>query len=140
MKAHESQLFKREASKVLYWTTLLVMTICNFVVAIIVLPMLLVLNGLFILAVIFVIGLIFGMIFNHLVRDISHLERHHHFFAAVFIPALGIIDLVVSVNVANRLGQVIEISNQQDPFLISLVFVVGFMLPYVISGIKSQRR
>ena len=139
MKEAEYVRFRKEASRVLYWTTLLVMTICNLIVALIVLPMLLALKGMFVILVIFVLGLIFGLIFNHLIRDITHLERRHHFFAAVFIPAMAVIDLFAAVNVANRIASLIQLPVHQDPFTITMMFVIGFMVPYVTAALGKRR-
>ncbi|MFH1591386.1 MAG: hypothetical protein ABIC95_05670 [archaeon] len=139
MKTQDYLTFRRQASRILYWMTLLVMTLCNLVVAIILIPILLAVRGIFVIVVVGSLGLVFGMIFNHLIRDIEHLEKKHHFFAGVFLPAISIIDLFVTVSVANRFAALINIDIQQEPFFITLVFVAAFMLPYVLVGLRPRR-
>ncbi len=131
--------FRVAESRLLYWTTLLVMTVCNMLIAVVLIPILLAVSGIFIIGFVALIGLVFGMIFNHLINDIEHLEARHHYFATLFIPSISIIDLFATVHVAKKLAYALKIPVNQDAASLSLAFVAMFLLPYIVAR-KSKKR
>jgi len=131
---------KTAAQNILYWQTILIMLIANLFISMALLPILIMLKGAVAAAVVVILGILLGLIFNHLIRDIEGLKKHHHFFAGIFIPATAIIDLFIITRLANSLGPALGIAGSQDSFLLSLVFIVAFLLPYVISQLVLRKR
>ncbi|MBN1157391.1 hypothetical protein JXA85_07240 [Candidatus Woesearchaeota archaeon] len=127
----------KEMNKIVYWMSLLVLTISNFFIAVVLIPFLLALSPLQLYLIVMLLGGIMGMIFNHLIKDIEHIEIRHHLFAAFFIPLIGVIDLFIVVNLANRIAKVLLITVQTDALSVSLVFVASFLFPYVVTAGKK---
>lgn len=122
-------------NRILYWSTLVLVVIANTVVSIIMVPFLLVLSNIALYFVIAVLGLVFGALFNLLIRDIEHVDPKHHIVAGVFLPAIAIINIYVMVSFANRFNEVLNISHiRQNPIIVSAVYVIAFLLPYIIDN------
>lgn len=127
-------------SFVVYWTVLLVLTISNFLVSMMLVPFLLVMKPFMVEITVGIMGFVFGLLFNHVIRDIEHIEAKHHIAAAVFIPAVAIINIFVVVNVANAIAARIRLPLQQNPIFISVIYVAMFILPYGFTLIKDSVR
>lgn len=129
--------YKTSMNFVVYWTVLLVLTLANFVVSIVLVPFLLILKPFFVEIIAGVLGAIFGLLFNLIIRDIEHIETKHHLAAAIFIPAVAIINIFVVVNVSNSIAQRINLPLKQNPIFVCLIYVAMFLLPYGISSLKD---
>ncbi|MCX6706619.1 MAG: hypothetical protein NT001_00570, partial [Candidatus Woesearchaeota archaeon] len=70
--------YKKEMNKVVYWATLLVLTIANFLISIVLIPFLLVMKPYQLGMIAGLLGFMFGLMFNLIVRDIEHIETKHH--------------------------------------------------------------
>jgi hypothetical protein len=127
----------KEMNKIVYWMSLLVLTISNFFIAIVLIPFLLALSALPLYLIVMLLGGIMGMIFNHLIKDIEHIEARHHLFAAFFIPLIGVVDLFIVVNLANKIAKVLLIKAHTDAMSVSLVFVASFLFPYIVTAGKK---
>jgi len=129
--------FKKEVNITLYWTTLLLLTVCNFLISIILIPFLMVTKP-FQLDITFgVLGFVFGLFFNHIIRDVEHIEVRHHLIAAVFIPAVALINVFIMVNVANSFADKFAFARHQNPVFVSLIYIAAFLVPYVIGLVRS---
>lgn len=124
-------LYKESHNRLLYWTTILVLAICNFLISILIVPLLLVVNQPQVFVIIAMLGFFFGFVFNLLVTKIEHLEIKHHVFAAVFIPVISIINIFILVNLTNKLVSITKIGSSQNSLTISIIYVAAFMLPYL---------
>ena len=118
--------------KSVYWISLLLAIIGNLIVSIALIPVLLALKSFQLYLVIITIGVSFGLLFELLIRTIEHLETKHHIFLSVIIPIIAVVNIIIIVLFSNRLEEMINIQNPQNPFLIGVVYAVAFMLPYVV--------
>ena len=130
--------YSKQAARILYWLVLLMLTICNFLIFIILIPFILILKSTHLFLIIGAIGLVFGLIFNFLINDIEHLEPKHHRFAAAFIPIIAIINIFMLISIERFISGVYPYSNM-DIFYASLIYVIMFMLPYVLGVLKKKR-
>lgn len=130
--------YSKNAARILYWLVILMLTICNFLIFIILIPFVLILRSTHLFLVVGAIGLVFGFIFSFLINDIEHLEPKHHRFAAGFIPAIGIINIFILINIEQFLRGFYFYRNV-DKFYASFVYLIMFMLPYVF-GVAKKRR
>ena len=124
---------------IVYWTTILVVLIANMVAAVVLVPVMMLAGSAFVYLVIMLLGLLIGIIFTHLISDIEHLEGKHHVFAALFIPALAVLNILVLLPVAHAYSSLLQISRAQNPLVIVSVYVLAFLLPYLWSGIAGRR-
>ena len=118
---------------IVYWIVLLVALIGNFIISIILIPFMLTMQGIRLYTIIFIIGFAFGAFFDLLIRDIEKLQQKDVIIAGVFLPILAIINVSLMVKFSNFLQATIKINNvAQSPIIISSIYVVGFILPYLI--------
>jgi len=135
---------KKEMNLIIYWSVLLVLTVCNFLISVVLIPMLLILKPGWMELIVIIIGFVLGLLFNHLLWDIEHIEKKHHFAAAIFMPLIAIINMFIIVNIANSIEeQVQNISGvpfgvHENPFIISLLYIGAFIAPYAFSMIKYE--
>ena len=128
--------YKQEMNKVVYWVTLLVLTIANFLISIVLIPFLLVMKPYQLGIIVGLLGFMFGLMFNLIVRDIEHIETKHHVVAAIFIPSIALINVFVMVSISNNLSARLGLV-QENPIIISLIYVAAFLAPYIFSEFKE---
>lgn len=125
-------------NKVVYWGALLVAIVGNLIVSVVLIPFLLVLSKMQLYIIIIIIGIAFGALFNMLLKDIEELDKKHHVIAGIFIPALAIINVFIMTQLANYLTVLIGVNNvPHNPFVISVIYVASFSLPYILYKISS---
>ncbi|HLC97510.1 MAG TPA: hypothetical protein VJC21_01890 [Candidatus Nanoarchaeia archaeon] len=130
-------------SKIVFWSALLVIVFANLAVTLILIPFLVVLNHWTLYGIIVLLAGMVGFLYNFLIADIGYLEKRHHRFASVLIPLIAFANVAVMVFAANRFMADLRVQNApHDPFVISLIFGVAFILPYVLDQIRLlfQRR
>jgi hypothetical protein len=132
---------QRGSSPVLYWLTLLISIIGNFLIAVAIIPFLIVLSDAQLYFVMAVLALSFGAMFNFLINTMEHLDPSHHVVAGVFIPALAAITVFVMVNVSNRLSEFFQSPIIHNPVWVALLYVLFFSAPYfIVKFLKYARR
>ena len=124
--------YLRSVSPLLYWLGLLVAIVANLIISAFLIPFFLILTSIQLYVVIATMGLIFGLMFNLILRDIEHVDYRHHVMAGVFIPVLGFITIYVVVNLANTFARIMKSQIHQSPIILSLIYVVTFSTPYLI--------
>ncbi len=129
-KAKESKHPKiKLLDKAVYWLSLLLAIIGNFVISLALIPELLVLEGLQLYLITATLGVSFGMLFELLVRTIENLKARHHLLLSIIIPLLAVINFViVSINMKRLVG----IDNPQNPVIVGIVYALSFILPYLV--------
>ncbi|NQV08764.1 hypothetical protein HQ529_02845 [Candidatus Woesearchaeota archaeon] len=135
---NRSSEYERTSNRIIYWTVLLVLTISNFLVAVLLIPFLLVISTVKFYLLIITLGLIFGLLFDLLVRDIEHLKTKHHVFAAVFIPIIAVVNLFMMITIANRLADFLNIGITESPVFASFIYVLVFILPHIINLLREE--
>ena len=130
---------------IIYWTVLLVLTISNFLVSLVLIPFLLAMSAAFMEIMVVALGFIFGMIFNHLIRGLEHIDEKHHYAAALFIPAIAVANIIFMVTVANSIAEQAAdliglVAAEKNAVVISLFYVGAFITPYIFSLIWHHTR
>lgn len=121
----------KKLNKVLYWTSLFIAILGNFIIAIAMVPILLFVGELPLYIILAIIGVSFGALYTIIIRDIEFIDPQHHIVAGLFLPAVSITFMVVVVKLVNDLAKSQpEVFLQQNVLLIPLVYVVFFMAPY----------
>ena len=118
-----------------YWTALVVTLVGNIAVSFVLIPFLFMVEGFVLYVIIFVIAVMFGFVFNLLIKDIDNMEVHHHLIAGIFIPFIAIINVFIIVRFSNVLASQVAFLDipKTDPLPVAIVYVVGFILPYLVS-------
>lgn len=113
------------------WILLVVIAIANFVISIALLPSVMALRGIFLYVVIIIVALIFGLAFELVIRSIEHLEHKHHVALGIIIPAIAAINVFFMATMADDVKISTGFGNAQSPFLISTVYAVAFVVPFI---------
>jgi uncharacterized membrane protein len=135
--------FKRSSHPVMYWAGLVVAIIGNLILSVTLIPFLMILDSLQIYIILGIVGLVFGAMFNVILKDIEHVDETHHIMAGVFIPAIALITVYVMASVANRFNELIQNPNQHSALILSIVYLICFSAPYGLYKIRDvigQRR
>lgn len=118
--------------KRIYWILLIVVIAANFAISVTLIPILIVLKGMFLYFVIGILGIVFGLLFELVIRSIEHLEKRHHLILAILIPIIALVNIFIISKISNDLTRTLSLTNFHNPIVISLVYAVSFILPYII--------
>jgi hypothetical protein len=124
--------------KFVYWLALIVSIAGNFVISIVLIPVLITLKSTLLYAVIAILGLVFGFLFSLLMGDIGELDKRHNVISGIFIPTIAVINMFVFVNLSNYLSKLMIIENKQNPVLVSIIYVFFFSAPYLYGKIRDK--
>jgi hypothetical protein len=119
--------------------SLLVMGLGNLLVAIILVPLMLGLTGWFLYALIAVLGIGMGLLFEVLTRSIESLESEHHILFSLIMPFLALISVLFTSTYANDAARLFGIANVHNPYIISFLYALCFLVPYAYSKFILKR-
>ena len=118
--------------KKIYWILLVIISVANFAIAVALIPILIALNGFVLYAIIIIIGVVFGLIFEIVIRSMEHLEKKHHIFLVLLIPSIALVNVFFMASMSNTLSKILSLRNIQNQTIISLIYAASFVLPYIV--------
>ncbi|MFC1741240.1 hypothetical protein ACFL3V_01765 [Nanoarchaeota archaeon] len=121
----------------IYWAGLVVAIIGNFILAVALIPFLMILNSAQLYIILGVVGLVFGAMFNHIIKDIEHVDQKHHIAAGLFIPAIALVTVYFMVGVSNKFNAVINNPNPHSELGMSIIYLICFSAPYIFYKAKD---
>lgn len=124
----------------IFWIALLVTIIGNFLVSVSLIPLLFALPPLLLYTFIVIIGVSFGLLFEMLIRSMTHLKAHHHIFFGLIIPSIAIINIFIINRITENIENMLNITNPQDPFIVSVFYAASFILPYLFYNIFIKEK
>jgi len=117
--------------KSVYWIALIAAILGNFIISVVLIPFLLTLRDFQLYLVIITIGVTFGLLFELLIRSITHLEARHHLFFGFLVPIVATINVFVITIYSKGLEKKLMIGSVYNPLLVSVVYGAAFIIPYV---------
>ncbi len=123
--------------KAVYWISLSVAIVGNFIISIALMPFLIALSGFRLFLFVIALGASFGLLFELLVRGIEGLEARHHLFLGITIPIVALANFVI---ISDNLKKLIGIESPHDPIIVGAVYGISFILPYIIYRIFLRNR
>jgi hypothetical protein len=122
-----------------YWVALLIAIAGNFIVSVVIVPILMTLSGIPLYFTLFFVGISFGALIYTVIQMVETINPKKNFISGLFIIALAAINIYIITGLTNKLELQMGITtNVQDPVLISVFYVVGYIIPYVFFLIKEQ--
>lgn len=115
----------------IFWILLLLIIAANFSVSVALLPLLIALKGYLLYAAVILLGLVFGFLFELVIRGMEHLEKHHHLFLAFLMLAVSLANIFAISHISNNLSRNLNLANVHNPIAISIIYAVSFAMPYV---------
>ncbi|MBN1275412.1 hypothetical protein JXA12_03910 [Candidatus Woesearchaeota archaeon] len=86
--------------------------------------------------VIIIMALAYGTLFSHVIKDLEHLERHHHIIFSAAIPITSITSFFL---ILTRMKDLEAVSGIKHGIaLTAVIFTIFFILPYLYE--LTQRR
>lgn len=122
----------RFLEKRVYWVLLFVIIAGNFAVSVALVPALLVLKGVFLYIIIIILGIVFGLLFEIVIRGIEHLEKGHHMLLSILIPATALANFFVVSNMSNNLARELSLATVHNSLVIAAAYSASLALPYII--------
>ena len=124
-------------SKIVFWSAMVVIVFANLLISVILIPFLIALYDFVLYAIVAVLGLVIGFLYNFLITDIGLLETKHHRAASVIIPIVAMGNVVIMVVTSNRFIESIQLNNSpHNPWIVAAVFGGAFILPYIVDQIR----
>ncbi|MFH1408998.1 MAG: hypothetical protein ABIH34_03760 [Nanoarchaeota archaeon] len=114
-----------------YYASVILLILANILISLFLLPLMIITPTILFSLLMFFIGFIFGFFFEHLVLGMEHIQPKHKRRAAILIPLVAFIDLVLLTILGNWLRQFFVLT-QPASLLPAFVFVGGFILPYLL--------
>jgi hypothetical protein len=132
---------RSDVGKILYWMALILVIIGNLLLSVVLVPFLLVLSSWLLYVMVGCVALVWGLLFSIIINDIEELDVQHHIIAGIFIPFIAIFNVYMMVNLSNSVKKILQISQiQQSPWLVGIVYVAFFMLPYFFTKVVPRFR
>lgn len=128
LKTPESRFLEKRV----YWILLFAIVAANFAISVALIPVLMALSGAMLYLIIIMLGIVFGLLFELVIRGIEHLEKRHHILLAILIPLIALANVFVISKISNDLAGTLQLTNFQNPVLISITYAASFVLPYII--------
>ena len=122
----------RFLEKRIYWILLIVIIAANFAISVALIPVLMALSGMVVYIIILMLGIVFGLLFELVIRSIEHLEKKHHIFLAILIPLIALANIFIISKISNSLSAALQLTNFHNSIIIALVYAVSFVLPYIV--------
>lgn len=118
--------------KRIYWILLIMIIAANFAISVALIPILMALRGIFLYFVVIVIGIVFGLLFELVIRSIEHLEQKHHVILAILIPLIALVNVFIISRISNDLTKTLNLRNFHNSIIIAVIYAAFFVLPYII--------
>ena len=124
---------------IIFWVALLMMVLCNIIVAIGIIPLVIILSNQNLYIIMIIIGLVLGILFNFLMNEMTHLETHHHLITIIFIPIIATLSLFIITTFSNYLVLALGLNiNIENPLIVGIIYSVSLSLPYIISKVEKS--
>ena len=143
LKKAESVLNKKSRhharfSKLVLFSSLILVLFGNVVIAILLIPLLVFLKSYALYGIIVLLGISIGFLYNLLLNDIGELEKKYHLLANITLPIIALINMFLMVSSVNKFISEKKFSSfSYDPWVISILFTVAFLIPYLFNIIKN---
>lgn len=118
--------------KRIYWILLVIVATANFAISVALMPLLIALKGPVLYFVIIALGIVFGLLFELVIRSIEHLQHKHHLILAILIPLLAAIDFLIITKISNDLASKLNLNNIHSPLIVALAYALSFVMPYIV--------
>ncbi|MEM2121170.1 MAG: hypothetical protein QXU20_00735 [Candidatus Woesearchaeota archaeon] len=127
--------------RIIYWIALFAAIIGNTFVAIILVPLLIILQikaRPIVIILIFVLSVSFGALFNSLLKEIESFSKRTYIITNIFIPTLAFLNMFFMTNLTNYIITTFQIKTIENSFSIALLYGFLFILPFIISKVRES--
>lgn len=131
-KKHEKHFAINYLDFIIHWIFFVIIVAGNMVVSAVVVPLLVIFPNPGIYAVLLVLGVMFGLLVEQVIKHIDHqLGPHHHFILGIIIPFIAVVSLFLIITYSmGELPNIFDVT--RHPWTMGFIYAVAFVLPYAI--------
>ena len=122
----------------MYYSSLLLLLLTNFVALFLLLPVFLFLRGVEFYIILVLFSILLGFLFNTLIHTLNHLSEKHHIIATILVPTMVLFDIVILIRALDKLNRAFTLYISYNPLTIVLLFMVIFMIPYTVDVFRGK--
>ncbi len=139
--AEKTIYFSPKLGAILFWVFLFVTVLANFIISVILVPIMLVMSGFYLYGSVMFIGFCFGFLLYSILVSIEKLETKHHILMGLFIPAIALINVLIFTKLSNDLIDFLGLNTpKHNPLSLAAAYAVAFVLPYLIGHMIKFRK
>jgi hypothetical protein len=125
--------------KIAFWTFIFVILVSNFLLSFFMVFLILFLQHPLIYLIVILIGLGFGLSYEHMLNGMSHIFAHHHIYAKVFMLVTGAINVFYIVATTIIVMSRFQVPNVYfNPLGVSITYYVSYMVPYFVAKLLGK--
>ena len=111
----------------------------NFILSVVMVPVLIALRGIFLYVCIYIIAMSFGALFSFLLHGIEMAKPSQHLLASILIPSLALINVAIFANLTNKLIVLLHLAEPgHNVILVGLVYVFGYVTPEILTHVLHR--
>ena len=136
--------FLKWLDKTLIWFALLLSLIGNFIVSLVLGPMILILPLWVIIVMSIVLGICFGSLVDVLIRDIEHVTHHHYILAGIALPLIAVFNVIfvtkslLFLSSLNKFNELFPTFHIEGVKIIFPIYLISFLIPHSIYKILER--
>jgi hypothetical protein len=120
--------------------SLLTVGLGNLLIAILLVPLMLALQGIFLYLIVALLGFMMGLLFEILTRSIESLHTDHHILFSLIMPILALISVLFMASLANDAASFFGVRNTHNPYTVGFLYSGAFLLPYAIAKFMFKKQ
>jgi hypothetical protein len=117
--------------KRVYGVLLAAIIASNFSIAIAMMPLLVALKAPALYTIMIILGIVFGFLFELVIRGMEHLKKKHHIALALIIPIIAVASAFFISRISNSVSSELGINNFHQPAVVGIVYAASFAAPYI---------
>jgi hypothetical protein len=117
--------------KRVYWVLIAVIVAANFSIALAMMPLLVALKAPALYTIMIILGIVFGLLFELVIRSMEHLKKKHHIALGLIIPIIALASAFFISRTSNSIGSAFGINNFHQPAVVGIVYAASFAAPYI---------
>lgn len=122
----------RTLDKIIFFGALFLVLVGNFVMTVVLIPFMLFANPIYLYPTMMFLGIVIGALFDLIILDIEKTEHIDVFKPGPFLFAVSLINIFIITKLSNQLAQQLNWERGiHYTLLVSAVYVIGFMAPYL---------
>ena len=126
--------------KLMYWMSLVALTLLNIIGVVFLVPLIIILEGVYLYSTVMTFGIVFGLLFNYLILGIEHLEAKHHIIAWILVPLLGVFDIYLMSVFTRKVEIMFELTTSYNVPVMVVCFIGAFVLPYFVFIVMGKHK
>lgn len=121
-------------NQMVYFLALVMSLVGNFAITVMLIPFIVLAEGIYLYPGLFIISLAFGGLFDLIVYDIEKISEAPRFKQGLFLFAIAVINIWLIIELSGYMGELVGLVRDISvPIITGAVYVSGFMIPHLIS-------